>query len=273
MTMSWNEAARGDPPPMSLGSCVRLCWRAPLALALTGVCLLLHLGFRALARLWPGANAPARAILRIWGRGALGLFGLRFARRGQPMQGPGAIVANHASWLDIVALLAGAPVAFVSKSEVAGWPVIGAIGRAIGTVFIDRRATQARRQSEVLLHRLWRGDRLGLFPEGTSTDGRRVLPFKSSLFSVFFVDGLDGCVRVQPVSIRYRARADLPRDFYGWWGDMGFAGHLRDVLAFSCGGRVRVTYHPALRASDFASRKELAIAAEASVRAGFTDPD
>lgn len=273
MTMSWNETRRNDLPPMSLRSWIRLAWRAPLAILLTGGCLAAYLSLRALARVWPGARGLDMGALQVWGQGVLWLLGIRFMRRGQPMTEPGAIVANHASWLDIVTLLAGAPVAFVAKSDVSGWPVIGLIGRAVGTVFIDRRATEARRQGEILRDRLRRGDRLGIFPEGTSTDGLRVLGFKSSLFSAFFSDGLNGQVWVQPVTIRYRAHLDLPADVYGWWGDMDFAGHLRDVLAFSHGGVVQVIYHPALRASDFAGRKALAQTAEASVRAGFAEQD
>ena len=97
----------------------------------------------------------------------------------------------------------------VSKAEVRAWPVIGPIGRAIGTMFIDRRPAEAKRQEAELFARLSRGDRMALFPEGTSTDGARVLPFKSALFGVFFAPEMGAGVAIQPVSIAYRPRAGV----------------------------------------------------------------
>ena len=98
----------------------------------------------------------------------------------------------------------------VSKAEVRDWPGIGFIGRAIGTMFIDRRPAEAKRQEAELHARLARGDRMAIFPEGTSTDGLRVLPFKSSLFGVFFAPELKDRLFVQPVTIRYRPAPGLP---------------------------------------------------------------
>ena len=157
---------------------------------------------------------------------------------------------------------------FVSKAEVSGWPVIGFIGRSIGTMFIERRPAEARRQTEALHARLKRGDRLCLFPEGTSTDGARVLPFKSALFGVFLAPDLREALWVPAGHPRLPAPPDLPPSFYGWWGDMEFGAHLRDVLALSRGGAVEVRFHPPLRAADSADRKALADAACAAVRAG-----
>ena len=98
------------------------------------------------------------------------------------------------------------------------------IGRAIGTMFIDRRPAEAKRQEAELFARLARGDRMAIFPEGTSTDGQRVLPFKSALFGVFFAPDLSGPHRgaAGDASPTARARACRPR-FYGWWGEMDFA--------------------------------------------------
>jgi 1-acyl-sn-glycerol-3-phosphate acyltransferase len=157
----------------------------------------------------------------------------------------------------------------VSKAEVRSWPLIGHIGRATGTMFIDRRPAEAKRQEAELLVRLARGDRMALFPEGTSTDGLRVLSFKSSLFGVFFAPEIRQAVAVQPVTIVYRPRPDLPAAFYGWWGEMDFASHLRDVMARSTGGVVELTFHAPLPLADFTGRKALAEAAEAAVRAGL----
>jgi 1-acyl-sn-glycerol-3-phosphate acyltransferase len=131
-------------------------------------------------------------VVQGWAAVALPALGLRYVARGVPMRGPGAIVANHSSWIDIVALQRAAAPFLVSKAEVRAWPGIGLIGRAIGTMFVDRRPAAAKRQEAELLARLARGDRMAMFPEGTSSDGSRVLPFKSSLFGVFFAPELEG---------------------------------------------------------------------------------
>ena len=185
------------------------------------------------------------------------------------MRGGGAFVANHSSWIDIVALQRAAAPFLVSKSEVRRWPGIGFIGHAIGTMFIDRRPAEAKRQEAELFLRLVRGDRMAIFPEGTSTDGQRVLPFKTALFGVFFSPDFKDGIAVQPVTIAYRPRPDLPASFYGWWGEMDFATHLRDVMARSTGGLVELTFHPALALAGFEDRKSLARAADAAVRSGL----
>lgn len=272
--MTWAEVEPPTLPPPGLAARLRLAWRAPLALLwLAGMfaVFLLCRGVDLLARRIAGRRLPALApwVVLVWARGALRLLGLRLVVRGAGMAHPGALVANHSSWLDIVALMAATRVFFVSKAEVAGWPVIGAIGRAIGTMFIERRAVEAKRQTEALHARIARGDRLAIFPEGTSSDGGRVLPFKTALFAVFFAPDLHGVVWVQPASLRYRPGPGLPATFYGWWGDMDFGSHLKGLLLRSTGGVVDVTFHPALRAADFSERRTLAAAAEAAVRGGL----
>ncbi|TPE48548.1 lysophospholipid acyltransferase family protein [Amaricoccus solimangrovi] len=271
MRAGWNGAPAPVPPPLTLADRARFCWRAPLAFFWLLGCfaVFLPLAFldRALSRRGDAAGAPA--MVRIWARGALRLLGLRAEARGAPMAAPGALVANHSSWLDIVALQSAARVFFVSKAEVGSWPLIGFIGHAIGTEFIERRATEAGRQARALGARLALGDRLCLFPEGTSSDGQRVLPFKSSLFAVF-LDGATGPeLRVQPVTLRYRPRADLPAALYGWWGEMDFGAHLGSLLARSTGGQVEITFHEPLDPRALGDRKTLSAAAEAATRRGF----
>jgi 1-acyl-sn-glycerol-3-phosphate acyltransferase len=180
----------------------------------------------------------------------------------------GLVVANHASWLDIFALNAAQRVYFVSKSEVARWPAIGWLARATGTVFINRKSTEARRQQAEFDSRLRAGHRLLFFPEGTSTDSTFILPFKSTLFAALFAPGM-GDLWVQPATLRYTAPLGAPADFYGWWGDMGFAPHLMTTLMAAYQGHIAVVLHPALRVADFKDRKELAGRCEQVVRAGF----
>ncbi len=195
-------------------------------------------------------------------------MGMPLRVRGTPMRHRGAIVANHASWLDIFALNAPQNVYFVAKAEVAGWPGIGWLARATGTVFIARKASEAAAQKRLFEDRLKADHRLVFFPEGTSSDGIRVLPFKTTLFAAFFDPELVDFMYVQPVSVVYLPPAQADHRFYGWWGDMGFAPHLLRVLAQAPQGSVEVVFHPALRVADFPDRKALAKACEDRVRDG-----
>jgi 1-acyl-sn-glycerol-3-phosphate acyltransferase len=202
-------------------------------------------------------------------RAALMILGLRYEVRGARMHERGAVVSNHASWLDIFVLNAGKRVYFVSKSEVARWPLIGWLARATGTVFIDRDPRAARGHTALFVARLMAGHKLLFFPEGTSTDGRVVLPFKPTLFEAFFSAGLREALHVQPVTLIYHAPDGAEPRFYGWWGEMDFAHHLLKVLAAPRQGRVEVVYHPPVRVADFRDRKALAAHVEAAVRAGM----
>ncbi|WP_370401393.1 lysophospholipid acyltransferase family protein [Sulfitobacter sp. JB4-11] len=195
------------------------------------------------------------------------IIGLKHVVHGAPMQGAGAIVANHASWLDVFVLNATKRIYFVAKSEVARWPGIGWLARATGTVFVERNRARARAQTELFQARLAAGHKLLFFPEGTSTDGQQVLPFKSTLFQAFFAPELRDGLQIQPVTISYVAPEGADARYYGWWGDMTFGGSLPVLLSPIRHGRVEVTYHPPLRVSDYDSRKALAADAEQAVRA------
>jgi lyso-ornithine lipid O-acyltransferase len=202
-------------------------------------------------------------------RATFPILGMRRIVRGTPMTGPGAMVANHGSWLDIFALNAGARVYFVAKSEVHGWAGIGWLARATGTVFIARRGVEAKDQKHLFEARLGQGHQLLFFPEGTSTDARRILPFKTSLFAAFFTPGLAPGLRIQPVTVIYHAPKGADPRFYGWWGDMSFAGHLLQVLAAARQGSVEVVYHGPVAIADFADRKTLARHCETVIRQEF----
>lgn len=251
-------AARVDLPPPGLGGWMRVLWRGGLLAVVCYGGLALLLVLRLIERPLCGAVRPVTPWITVGVcRVAVRLLGLALHVRGQPMLARGAMVANHAGWLDIFTLNAVQPVYFVSKAEVAGWAGIGVLARATGTVFITRKAALAAAQAQMLAKRLVVGHRLLFFPEGTSSDGQRVLPFKPALFGAFFADGLRADMSVQPVSVVYRAPAGQDARFYGWWGDMAFAPHLLQVLAHP-GGSVEVTLHDAVRVVDFADRKALA---------------
>nr|WP_241188158.1 lysophospholipid acyltransferase family protein [Pseudohalocynthiibacter aestuariivivens] len=236
-----------------------------IVILLTGVAILLIL--RAVERPIYGLRRPVTPfITQIVCRVAFVVLQMRYRSEGTPMTARGAVVANHASWLDIFTLNARKRIYFVSKSEVAGWPGIGMMARAVGTVFIARDRNQAKAQTALFEGRLLAGHRLLFFPEGTSTDGMRVLPFKSTLFAAFLTPNLRNVLSVQAVTVIYTAPHGRDERFYGWWGDMSFGAHMLQVLAAWPQGSVRVIYHPPVRAADFADRKSLAKHLETQVR-------
>ncbi|MCK8484176.1 1-acyl-sn-glycerol-3-phosphate acyltransferase [Aliiroseovarius sp. S2029] len=274
MTALWQDEPEPHVSHPSGLDWVRVVLRGlPLAVLVFGglaVLLLVRLVERPLF----GLRRPLTPhITQIVCRTAFVILGIPYATTGTPMRENGAVVSNHAGWLDIFALNARKRVYFVSKSEVAGWPGIGWLARATGTVFINRDRREAKGQIKVFRDRLSVGHKLLFFPEGTSSDSRRILPFKSTLFAAFFADELRDFMWVQPVTLRYIPPTGADPRFYGWWGDMEFAPHLLQTLAAPRQGRVEVVYHPPVKVSDFDSRKALAAHCEAAVRAGLGDLD
>jgi len=270
MSLTWRSEAEPDPGPIPLLGWVRVAVRgtALFLTLLTGVVAFYAL--RAVERPIHGAGRPwtphvTQSVCRVGYR----IFGIRHIVRGHPMRQRGAVVSNHGSWLDIFTLNAVLRVTFVSKAEVAGWPGIGFLARTTGTVFITRNPRDAPVQRAQLAGAMRQGQLPLFFPEGTSTDGRRVLPFKSSLFAAVVAPDMPDDLYVQPVSVTYRAPQGADPRFYGWWGDMDFGPHAVRLLAQSPQGQVTVVCHPPLRVADFPDRKTLAAAAEAAVRAGF----
>nr|WP_099911680.1 lysophospholipid acyltransferase family protein [Puniceibacterium antarcticum] len=259
------------PPPQRLGlmDWLRVLLRGSVLGLVTFGGLLVLLLVRLVERPMYGVDRPVTPyITQGVCRAAFVILQLPIQVRGPRMVGPGAIVANHSSWLDIFALNARKNVYFVSKSEVAGWPGIGWLARATGTVFIRRDPREAANQAKLFEERLMHRHRLLFFPEGTSTDGMRVLPFKSTLFAAFFADELKHELQIQPVSVIYHAPEGADARFYGWWGDMSFGAHLIKTLAARRQGRVELVYHAPVRVDGFANRKSLASHVEGVVRSG-----
>lgn len=272
MSVTWRSDAP-PPAPARIGPAgwLRVALRGAAVLLLIGGGLVVLVILRAIERPFSGLRRPVSGhVNRIVSRGVLAVLGLRVTTTGTALHGCGALMANHASWLDILVLNGAARVFFVAKSEVAGWPGIGALARASGTIFITRAGREARAQALLFEARLRAGQRLLLFPEGTSSDGLRVLPFKSTLFAAFFAGDLPQIAQVQPVSLRYTAPAGADPRFYGWWGDMALGPHLLHVLAALRQGQVALSFHAPLRVAEFADRKALAARVEAMVRAGLS---
>ena len=239
-----------------IGSALRAAFRLVSILVLT-------LFVTVILTLMVLVGAPGQQPLRRgFYRAACWLAGLEIERRGAIADHrPCLFVANHASYLDIAVLGAMIDASFVSRADVARWPLIGWSARVQGTVFIERAARQARRHLEGVVARLRQGENLVLFPEGTSSDGQRVLPFKSTLFAAVELTAEDLPVQVQPVSVAYTKLDGVPmgrylRPFFAWYGDMQFWSHLWQLLSL---GRatVVVSFHEAVQLQSFGNRKLL----------------
>jgi 1-acyl-sn-glycerol-3-phosphate acyltransferase len=172
---------------------------------------------------------------------------------------PTVFVSNHSSWMDIPALGSCLPACFIAKDEVGRWPVISMIARLGRTVFVSRRATGAVRENADIARRLRDGDSLILFPEGTTSDGARVMPFRSAFLAV--AESNQPHI-LQPVSIVYDELDFLPvrradRALLAWFGDMDLASHFAR-LGRHRGLRVTIELHPPVDTAAGLSRKQLA---------------
>jgi 1-acyl-sn-glycerol-3-phosphate acyltransferase len=198
---------------------------------LKAVLVALLVGYGALVCLGAGLRGrPVSArTMAHWSRLLCRILNVRIVRQGAPPPGTGLLVANHISWLDIFCIAAVCPSFFLAKQEVAQWPVFGWLTRRAGTAFIQRGADKgAREAAEQLTWRLRQGDRMVLFPEGTSTPGRSVKRFHARLFQA----AIHARCPVQAVALRYPAR-DEPGGINAlvpFVGDDDFVSHLWRLL-------------------------------------------
>lgn len=242
---------------------------ALLAAFFLGTCILIPWQWLGLRLKLP----HARTFPHHYHRWVAKLFGIQIRVVGPLPKEAVLIVANHTGWLDIVIFSAVMPISFVAKSEVATWPFFGTLARLQRTVFIERsRRSQTGESRDSIAARLLAGDSLVLFPEGTSSDGNRVLAFKSALLGAAEIMLANGkYVTVQPVSTAYFGNHGLPmgregRPFFAWYGDMELVPHLWEALKAGPLDVV-VQFHEPLTLADM-DRKELARQAETRVRAG-----
>jgi lyso-ornithine lipid O-acyltransferase len=217
-----------------------------------------------------------RSIPHFYHRILCALIGVRIREVGRrSTASPALILSNHVSWLDICVISALAPVVFVAKSEVAGWPVFGGLAKLQRTIFINRQARhQTGAATAEIAGRLLGGDAVVLFAEGTSSDGIRVLPFRSSLVgAVHHALGNSTHhthITVQPMSLAYVRFGGVPmgrglRERVAWYGDADLIPHLLHVLA-SGAVDVTVSWGEAVAYDMSADRKVIARDAEKSVR-------
>lgn len=207
------------------------------------------------------AERQAREVTQ-WSMDALAIFEIRVVVRGTPPPARSVclLVANHVSWLDIHCILSQTHAVFVAKDEVRHWPIIGQMSARIGTLFLPRRRHHDIGQHvQSLAASLNRGINVGLFPEGTTTDGSRLLPFHSALFEAAVATG----TAVQPIAIRYVRSNGTAATEANFTGDMSLIDSIRrlagrdDVIA-------ELVFLPMIDLNG-ASRRSLATAAEAAI--------
>ncbi len=204
---------------------------------------------------------------QIFWTGICVMLGMKIRVIGEPAHASGGrpivYVSNHSSWIDIPVLGARLAANFVAKHEVGTWPIIGFVARLGRTVYVRRTRTSTGRERDEMRERLAGGDNLILFPEGTSSDGSRVLPFRSAFMSIaeqiVTPDGKTAIV--QPISIVYDRLSWLPtgrasRPLFAWYGDMDIGSHFWR-LAQHRGLRATVLLHAPLDPAHYANRKEL----------------
>lgn len=220
-----------------------------------------------LSKLIPGFDS--QRLTRVYHWGVCTLIGLSVQFKGDlSAHIPTLFVGNHVSYLDIFALGQKIPGSFVAKSEVASWPVLNKLAKLQDTLFIERKANRAKQQLQLFQQHLITQRNLILFPEGTSTNGAEVKPFKSSLFAAAETDELS--VQIQAFTIVYtqyggRGMNQSERDNFAWYADMPFAAHFFNVLALR-NVTVVVQFHKPMTISNFANRKACAEQAEQQVR-------
>ena len=252
------------PPPLAgqtLGSPIRAILRlVPVALL---TALMVPIQMIAVALRLP----ISETIPRFYHRNVLRLIGIKVRRRGRMSRHrPTLFVANHASYLDITVLGSLIPGGFVAKSEIAGWPVFGLLAKLQRSVFVDRQRRTTGEQRNQLGERIADGRNLILFPEGTSSDGNRVLPFRSALLGAAEMPrGADAArmpqLVVQPVSVSYVKLDGCPlgyhlRPLVAWYGDMELMKHLFSLAGL---GRIEVVveFHPVTTLAEQGDRKAL----------------
>lgn len=199
-----------------------------------------------------------------WAVDMLRIFNIRVRTRGTPPDvaaGGALLVANHVSWLDIHVLHSLLPARFISKAEVRGWPLIGWLAEAVGTVFLVReKKSDAVRVNQAMAGHLRAGDMLAFFPEGTTSDGREVQPFFPSLFQ----PAVDAQAQVWPVRLRYLDAAGKHSEVAAYHGGMTLGESLWRIarqtqIVVEVEFLPVIPYQPGLRRRDLAQMTETAI--------------
>ncbi|MBK8178033.1 MAG: 1-acyl-sn-glycerol-3-phosphate acyltransferase [Planctomycetes bacterium] len=241
---------------------LRVAWRACALLAVT----LAYFALWRVGVLFVGARSDRGRRLRRrwmgrWARAVVRVIGARVEVQGPVPPAPCVLVSNHLGYVDIPVLASCTELVFVSKIEVRQWPLIGPAAAAIGTIFLDRSSRRAiPGVNAQISESLAASDRVLFFPEGTSTSGEQVLPFKSSLLEPAAQSGYP----VFCAAVHYSTPSgEVPASqSVCWWGDMEFTPHIFGLLRLS-GFRARVVFHAEPHVGQ--GRKQLAERTEQAV--------
>ncbi len=215
---------------------------------------------------------------QIWHRCVCFIFAIKVQVIGKPNKGKQTVyVGNHLSYLDIPVIGSVLKASFIAKKDVSSWPVFGFLSTLQQTAFISRERADIRQAKNDLDKMIEEGKSLIIFPEGTSTDGRAVFPFKSSLFSVAMKKESED-IYVQPFTIKMEkidgkdVKTQKDRDIYSWHIDMDtpLATHLW-LFAKSKGAIISLSFHDVLKAGEFENRKTLAKVCHEAVSSGLNN--
>ncbi len=208
------------------------------------------------------ARGQRKAVVGWWSRGLMRLCGIKRQTIGEPkLKGAVLWVANHVSWVDIFILNSVRPTSFIAKSDVRAWPIIGHLVAWSGTLFIDRNHRHAVRQASKQMQDCFaHGDVVGLFPEGTSTDGMDVRNFHAGLFDA----AVQAKAPVQPVALRYYRRGQRAPEL-AFVGEQTLVANLWLLLG-SWGVVVECEFLPLQPVHADTSRSKLASAAHNAIR-------
>ncbi len=223
---------------------------------------------------------PRRWLPRYWHRVACLLLGIRVRVHGElDHRRPLLLSANHVSWKDILVLSSVADVVFVAKSDVKSWPIFGVLARLQASIFVERgqKRTTGQQVNEIG-RRLADGEIVVLFPEGTTSDGNRLLDIKTSLFGAAasaIPQSPTGVVHVQPLAISYTGIHGMPMGRYyrpiaAWPGDIGLLPHLIGVLREGALD-VDVDFGEAVDYDRQSNRKEVSRTIEQRIRKMLSD--
>ena len=264
---TWEKENVDDIPPIDFFHVLKGLLRLLVFLPLTIFLVLIFLIFKAILKPL-NLNYPVFLIRKSWSVLILRLFGLKLKVIGKQSYNSTIFVSNHISWTDILVIQSVLDIIFVAKSDVKKMPGLGFLASIANTVFIDRNPQKISKDSLILKKKIEKGELICFFPEGTSTDGLRVLKFKSGFFQLLF-DGIYNqnkyIKKVQPLSIYYKVHnKNLSKDFYGWWGSMSIISHITKILCLSS-GFVELKFHDSLNSEEFNDRKEIALAAENTI--------
>ena len=202
------------------------------------------------------------------------LFGVKLEITGEITREKEVIyVTNHSSYLDIVILGSRIKGVFISRREVASWPVFGLMAKLQRSMFLERKSTASERGNSAITERMAAGDNLIMFAEATTTDGGRLAPFKSALMQAAMAGGENSSIKIQPVTLTYTrlngaVMGRSLRPLVTWYGDMTMYKHLF-VMAGLGKITVQLKFHPILAAKDFSDRKELSKACRTMIQDGL----